>query len=124
MLHSAGFPKAMKEKLWAEAAKHPTEIENIICTANKNIPSYMSFSKTKFPIIKFMKCFGDIAVIGNNPQNKLQNKLGNRGRHGIYLGSVPNHNFDVLKFLNPETNSVFISRDITWLNKVIWTMEG
>jgi hypothetical protein len=49
----------------------------------------------------------------------IQSKLKNKSIKIMFLGYAKDHVEDVFIFVNMETNRVILSRDVTWLNKIV-----
>ena len=66
--------------------------------------------------MKFLRSFGEMAVIAISDDKKMRIKLDVRGRAGIFVGYADDHAGNVYRFINAETKQIILSRDIQWLN--------
>jgi hypothetical protein len=114
MLNTAGFDGEMRAGLWAEAAQMATCIENQLVTANKPTPANTIFQSNASSKGIRLHQFGEMAVVAL--REKITSKLANRGQACIYVGVASDHSNDVLRFFNPRTSKIILSRDVKWLN--------
>ena len=66
--------------------------------------------------MKFLRSFGEMAVIAISDDKKMRSKLDTRGRTGSFVGYADDHAGNVYRFINVETKQIILSRDIQWLN--------
>ena len=66
--------------------------------------------------MKFLRSFGEMAVIAISDGKKMRSKLDTRGRTGIFVGYADDHAGNVYRFINIQTKQIILSRDIQWLN--------
>ena len=66
--------------------------------------------------MKFLRSFGEMAVIAIRDGKKMRSTLDTRGRTGIFVGYADDHAGNVYRFINIETKQIILSRDIQWLN--------
>ena len=69
--------------------------------------------------MKYMRTFGEMAVIAIHEGKKMRSKLDDRGKTCMFVGYADDHSRDVYRFLNIYTKRIIISRDVRWLN-IIW----
>ena len=69
--------------------------------------------------MKFLRSFGEMAVIAISDGKKMRSKLDTRGRTGIFIGYADDHAGNVYRFINIQTKQIILSRDIQWL-KSFW----
>ena len=124
MLNGAKLPMTIRKRLWAEAAKTATNIENILVSYNKPKSSFNVFYMTDEVSPRPLKPFGDIAIVEYNKTRKIRAKLADRGRACVYLGIADDHSAQVHRFLNLDTNHIVLSRDVIWLNKSYGDWKG
>ena len=123
MLNGARVTRRLRDLLWCEAACTATHYENMLVTANKEIPSYTQFYRVEPPFVRNLRTFGEMATI-TNVQKKIKGKLENRGNYGMFVGYSTNHEKDVFRFLDLTTDRVRSSRDVTWLGKSYGEHKG
>jgi Reverse transcriptase (RNA-dependent DNA polymerase) len=109
--------------MWAEAARHSTDIENCLVTGSNTQSSAALFYGREHPIVHSVRQFGEVAIVDDWQKRGHRAKLDNRGKPALYLGHAKDHARDVYRFLNLETNRVIMSRDVTWLNKTYATYK-
>ena len=115
MLNRARLPKAVRHKLWAEAANVATDAENMSVKAGREKPPYKLFFGTETKNIWHLRRFGEIGIAKKGP--KIQSKMANPGIAVMYLGQAKDHGQEVYRLLNLETKRVVLSRDVRWLDQ-------
>ena len=68
--------------------------------------------------MKYMRTFGEMAVIAIHEGKKMRSKLDNRGKTCMFTGYAEDHAGDVYSLLNIHTKRIIMSRDVRWLNKI------
>lgn len=53
-----------------------------------------------------------------------RSKLTNKGKLCMFVGYSPQHAGDCYRMFDPETKRIHISRDITWLNRLMYPQPG
>jgi hypothetical protein len=66
MLNAARLLKYLREGVWEEAAKHATEVENVIVMTTKPIAALHQFYGITNPKVKVRKPFGEMAIVEDN----------------------------------------------------------
>lgn len=85
-------------------------------------PPYKTFTNQDPTYLHHLRTFGEVGICKNHayqssPSNRGVSKhLCNRGKLGVFIGYLPTHPPGTWKFYNPETRSIFKSRDVTWLD--------
>ena len=79
-------------------------------------PPFILFYNEEPKYMKFLRSFGEMAVIAISNDKKMRSKLDTRGRTGIFVGYADDHVGNVYRFINVETKQIILSRDIQWLN--------
>ena len=69
--------------------------------------------------MKYMRTFGEMAVVAIHEGKKMRYKLDNRGKTCMFVGYAEDHAGDVNRFLNIHTKRIIMTRDVRWLN-IIW----
>ena len=69
--------------------------------------------------MKFLRSFGEMAVIAITDGKKMRSKLDPRGRTGIFVGYADDHAGNVYRFINTQTKKIILSRDVQWLNSFL-----
>ncbi len=124
MLNGAKLPTVKRKGLWTEAARTATDLENILVSTRKPVASYNAFFEKELPGLRNMRTFGEVAIVNDHKKRKMRGKLDDRGRPCIVLGRAENHNRDVYRFLNLETDRIIRSRDALWLNQQYGDWKG
>jgi Reverse transcriptase (RNA-dependent DNA polymerase)/gag-polypeptide of LTR copia-type len=114
VLNEAKVTTALRHGLWAEAANHVTDLENLLVNNYTSQCPFVMFYKSKPSDINFHE-FGELAVVTDT--TKIKAKLDDRGYPVLYVGRPPNHPTSVFKFLNLKTRKMISSRHIIWQNK-------
>ena len=79
-------------------------------------PPFTLFYNDEAKYMKFLRSFGQMAVIAITDGKKMRSKLDTRGRTGIFVGYADDHAGNVYRFINILTKKIILSRDIQWLN--------
>ena len=82
-------------------------------------PPYTLFYNDEPKYMKFLRSFGEMAVIAISDGKKMRSKLDTRGRTGIFVGYADDHAGNVYRFINIQTKKIILSRDIQWF-KSFW----
>jgi transposase InsO family protein len=122
MLNGARVTKEIRGKLWAECANTATLYENMIVGENQSESAYKSFYGKDPNYARYLKVFGEIAVITDH--KKIKGKIEDRGRQCMFLGYSEKHTGDTYRFLNLQTEQVEMSRDVIWLGKNYGEWKG
>ena len=91
-------------------------VEYIMVRKDRTKPPYSLFYNDEAKYMKFLRSFGEMAVIAITDGKKMRSKLDTRGRTGIFVGYVDDHAGNVYRFINIQTKKIILSRDIQWLN--------
>ena len=113
---TAGFSQQDKRKVWCEVISTATKLDNIMVRKERTKPPLTLFSNDEAKYTKFLRSFGEMAVIAISDGKKMRSKLDTRGRTGIFVGYADNHAGNVHRFINIQMKKIILSRDIQWLN--------
>ena len=113
---TAGFSQQDKRKFWCEVISTATKLDNIMVRKDRTKPPYSLFYNDEAKYMKFLRSFGEMAVIAITDGKKMRSKLDTRGQTGIFVGYADDHAGNVYRFINIETKKIILSRDIQWLN--------
>ena len=116
MMLTAGFSQQDKRKFWCEVISTATKLDNIMARKERTKPPFILFYNDEAKYTKFLRSFGEMAVIAISDGKKMRSKLDTRGRTGIFVGYADNHAGNVYRFINIQTKKIILSRDIQWLN--------
>ena len=93
-----------------------TKLDNILVRKDRTKPPFTLFYNDEPKYMKFLRSFGEMAVIAISDGKKMRSKLDTRGRTGIFVCYADDHAGNVYRFINIETKQIMLSRDIQWLN--------
>ena len=116
MMLTAGFSQQDKRKFWCEVISTATKLDNIMVRKDRTKPPYSLFYNDEAKYMKFLRSFGEMAVIAITDGKKMRSKLDPRGRTGIFVGYADGHAGNVYRFINTQTKKIILSRDVQWLN--------
>ena len=116
MMITAGFGQQDKRKFCCEVISIATKLDNIMVRKDRTKPPYTLFYNNEAKYMKFLRSFGEMAVIAISDGKKMRSKLDTRGRTGIFVGYADDHAGSVYRFKKIETKQMILSRDIQWLN--------
>ena len=116
MMLTAGFSQQDKRNFWCEVISTATKLDNIMVRKDRTKPPFTLFYNEEAKYTKFLRSFGEMAVIAISDGKKMRSKLNTRGRTGIFVGYAHNHAGNVYRFINIQMKKIILSRDIQWLN--------
>ena len=116
MMLTAGFSQQDIRKFWCEVISTATKLDNIMVRQERTKPPFTLFYDDEPKYMKFLRSFGEMAVIAISDGKKMRSKLDNRGRTGIFVGYADDHAGNMYRFINIQTKQIILSRDIQWLN--------
>ena len=116
MMLTAGFSQQDKRKFWCEVISTATKLDNIMVRKERTKPPFTLFYNDEAKYTKFLRSFGELAVIAISDGKKMRSKLDTRGRTGIFVGYADIHAGNVYRLINIQTKKIILSRDIQWLN--------
>ena len=116
MMIEACFSQQDKRKFWFEVISTSTKLDNIMVRKGRTKPPYTLFHNEEARYKKYLRSFGEMAVIAITDGKKMRSKLDTRGRTGISVGYVDDHAGNVYRFINIQTKKIILSRDVQWLN--------
>ena len=116
MMLTAGFSQQDKRKFWCEVISTATKLDNIMVRKERTKPPFTLFYNDEPKYMKFLRSFGEMAVIAISDGKKMRSKLDTRGRTGIFVGYADDHAGNVSRFINIQMKKIILSRDIQWLN--------
>ena len=119
MLIQAGIDSKGKGEFWCEVISTATKMDNIMVRPERAKPPYTLFYGNNAKYMKYMRTFGEMAVVAIHEGKKMRSKLDNRGKTCMFVGYAEDHAGDVYRFLNIHTKRIIMSRDVRWLN-IIW----
>ena len=119
MLIQAGIDLTGNGEFWCEVISTATKLDNKMVMPDRTKPPYTLFYNKDAKYMKYMRTFGEMAVVAVHEGKKMRSKLDNRGKTCMFVGYAEDHAGDVYRFLNIHTKRIIMSRDVRWLN-VIW----
>ena len=108
-----------KGEFWCEVISTATKLDNIMVRPERTKPPHTLFYGKDAKYMKYMRAFGEMAVITIHEGKKMRSKLDDRGKTCMFVGYADDHSRDMYRFLNIHTKRIIISRDVRWLN-IIW----
>ena len=100
MMLTAGFSQQDKRKYWCEVISTATKLDNIMVGKDRTKPPFTLFYNDEAKYMKFLRSFGEMAVIAISDGKKMRSKLDTRGRTGIFVGYADDHAGNVNRFIN------------------------
>ena len=116
MMLTADFSQLDKRKFWCEVISTAKKLDNIMVRKERTKPPYTLFYNDEPKYKKYLRSFGEMAVIAISDGKKMRSKLDTRGRTGIFVGYADDHAGSVYRFINIQMKKIILSRDIQWLN--------
>ena len=118
MLIQAGIDSKGKGEFWCEVISTATKLDNIMVRPERAKPPHTLFYGKDAKYKKYMRTFGEMAVVAIHEGKKMRSKLDNRGKTCMFVGYAEDHAGDVYRFLSIHTKRIIMSRDVRWLNKI------
>ena len=75
-------------------------------------PPFTLFYNDEPKYMKFLRSFGEMAVIAISDGKKMRSKLDTRSRTGIFVGYADDHAGNVYRFINIQMKKIILCRDI------------
>ena len=119
MLIQAGIDSKGKGECWCEVISTATKLDIILVRPERAKPPHTLFYGKDVKYMKYMRPFGEMAVVAIHEGEKMRSKLDNRGKTCMFVAYAEDHSGDVYRFLNIHTKRIIMSRDVRWLN-IIW----
>ena len=119
MLIQAEINSKEKGEFWCEVISTATKLDNIMVRPDRTKPPHTLFYNKDAKFMKYLRSFGEMAVVAIHEGKKMRSKLDNRGKTCMFVGYADDHSGDVYRFLNIHTKRIIMSRDTRWLN-IIW----
>ena len=119
MLIQAGIDSKGKGEFWCEVISTATKLDNIMVRPERAKPPHTLIYGKNAKYMKYMRTFGEMAVVGIHEGKKMRSKVDNRGKTCMFVRYAEDHSGDVYRFLNIHTKRIIMSRDVRWLN-IIW----
>ena len=116
MMIQAGLSQQDKRKFWCEAISMATKLDNIMVRKERTKPPHTLFYNEGARYVKYLRSFGEMAVIAIHDGKKMKSKLDTRGKTGIFVGYADDHAENVYRFINIQMKKIILSRDVQWLN--------
>ena len=115
MMHEAGIHGDERKKYWVEAAATATKVGNLLVNDRKSKCAHEKVYGTMPKFARHLRTFGEHGVM-TKASGKIQNKLEDRGIKVRFVGYARNHAGNVYRMMDPVTQKVYITRDVTWLS--------
>ena len=116
MMTQAGLSQQDKRKFWCEVICTATKLDNIMVRKERTKPPHTLFYNDGARYVKYLRTFGEMAVIAISDGKKMRSKLDTRGKTGIFVGYADDHAGNVYRFIDVQTKKIILSRDVQWLN--------
>ena len=97
MMLKAGFSQRDKRKFWCEVISTATKLDSIMVRKERTKPPYTLFYNDEPKYKKYLRSFGEMAVIAISDGKKMRSKLDTRGRTGIFVGYADDHAGNMFK---------------------------
>ena len=119
MLIQAGIDSKGKGEFWCEVISTATKLDNIMVRPERTKPPYTLFYSKDAKYMKYLRPFGEMAVVAIHEGKKMRSQLDIRGKTCMFVGYAEDQAGDLYRFLNIHTKRIIMSRDVRWLN-IIW----
>ena len=85
MMNHAGFEYNFKKKFWCEAKSTATKLDNIMVKHMGGKPPYCMFFNEHPKYRKYLRNFGEIAVVANHERKSTRTTIEQRGKTVMFL---------------------------------------
>ena len=109
---SAGIPKELRDKVWAEMANYCTHMQSVLCD-KKGQSSHFKFYGKEPKWINNLHQFGEVCVVHKGLD--LVSKLQDKGFIGMMAGYSNKHGGDTFRIIRLSNLRVYTTRDVRWL---------
>ena len=79
-------------------------------------PPHTLFFNKDVKYMKYLRFFGEMAVVAIHEGKKMRSKLDTRGKTSVFVGYAGDHAGDAYQFINIQTKKVILSRGAQWSN--------
>ena len=86
MMSHAGFDDNSKKKCWCEAISRATKLDNIMVKHMGGKPLYYMFFKEHPKYRKYLRMFGEIAVLADHERKSTRTKIGKKRKSSHVCG--------------------------------------
>ena len=110
MLIQAGIDSKGKGEFWCEVISTATKLDIIMVRPERTTPPPPTlFYGTDAKYMRYLRKFGEMAVIAIHEGKKMRSKLDDRGKTCMFVGYADDHSRDVYRFLNIHTKRKIMS---------------
>ena len=113
MLNSANLKGTIRGKLWAEAVRTATMLNNVLAKERQLCPHEKFFGKMP-EYMKKPRIFGELGILKRN--KKIFSKLENKGETCMFTGYSDCHAPDTYRLYTLVTKRIVVARDVLWTN--------
>ena len=97
MMIQAGLSQQDKKECWCEVISTATKLDNIMVRIDRTKPPQTMFFNKNANYMKYLRTFGEMAVVAISEGRNLRSKLDTRGRTSIFVGYAADHAGDVYR---------------------------
>ena len=119
MLIQAWIDSKGNGEFWCEVISTATKLDNIMVRPERAKPPHTLFYGKDAKYMKYMRAFGEMAVVAVYEGKKMRSRLVYRGKTCMFVGYAEDHSGNVYRLLNIHMKRIIMSRDVRWLN-IIW----
>jgi len=118
LMHHANVPEEIRYKLYREAFTTATHLDGlkVIAIDGEDETRYEHWCGKLPRFAKHLRTWGEAGTV-KTITTKVSKVL-DRGIQCMFVGCAMNHDGDVYRMWNPETDRVMISRDVIWLKRM------
>jgi hypothetical protein len=115
------IPMNKRYLLFREAFKTATYLDSLVVTkvGTKKATRHDNFYGKNPKWMTFLITWGEAGTV--KVKTKTTPKLADRGIHCMFMGYADDHNGDVYRMWNPETERVQITRDVILMKQMMFT---
>jgi hypothetical protein len=121
MMVEAMVPYQWRRVLMPEACKTATKLDGltVVQWQGKEATRYEHWCGQNPKFANHLRTWGEAGTV--TVKEKMAAKVDDRGKTCMMIGYADDHAGDVYRLWTPVTRAVYISRDVTWLNRMFFT---
>jgi hypothetical protein len=117
LLNEARVPMLLRRGIWAEAARTAIDMRIYLVSYKSEKSSYENFMGEKYNRINTLHTFGEMASVEDHATRGMREKLQDRGKPAMFVGTTHEHTRDTYCFLSITTNRIIMSRNVVWTGR-------
>ena len=125
MMAAANIPVELRLKVFSKACETAAKVDGLTVVEVDGVKATrFEHWNGKLPAWhKFLRTWGEAGVVTLKNTKPKHPKAMDRGMTCMMVGYADGHAGDVFEMWNPNTNKLFVTRDVVWLKRMFFTKE-